>query len=317
MKSQDGVFTRMPGKVQRVAAVRQFNRFYTRQIGLLQEGLLDSPFSLTEVRVMYELGHRGETTAKQLADELGLDTGYLSRILRGFKDRGLITRNRSKTDGRQSVLRLTAQGRKAYRPLDRRSDAQVAAMLGSLTDAQQKGLVDSMSKIEGLLRPKPVLPSTLILRSHRPGDMGWIVHRHGILYSQEYGWDERFEALVAEIAAKFIQNYDPRKERCWIAERDGEIVGSVFLVKRSSTVAQLRLMFVEPNARGLGIGKRLVAECLRFAREARYKKVTLWTNSVLLAARHIYKEAGFQKIDGVPHKGFGHDLVAETWELRL
>lgn len=307
----------MPGMVSRVSAVRQFNRFYTRQIGLLQEGLLDSPFSLTEVRVMYELGHRGEATAKQLADELGLDTGYLSRILRGFKDRGLITRSRSNTDGRQSVLKLTTQGRKAYQPLDRRSDAQVAAMLGSLTDAQQKGLADSMSKIEGLLRPKSDLPVTFMLRSHRSGDMGWIVHRHGILYSQEYGWDERFEALVAEITAKFIQNYDPRKERCWIAERDGEIVGSIFLVKKSSTVAQLRLMYVEPNARGLGIGKRLVAECLRFAREARYKKVTLWTNSILLAARHVYKEAGFQKIDEEPHQGFGPDLVAETWELQL
>jgi N-acetylglutamate synthase-like GNAT family acetyltransferase len=186
-----------------------------------------------------------------------------------------------------------------------------------MTDAQQKGLVDSMSKIEGLLQPKSDLPVTFMLRSHRPGDMGWIVHRHGILYSQEYGWDERFEALVAEIAAKFIQNYDPRKERCWIAERDGEIVGSVFLVKKSGTVAQLRLMYVEPSARGLGIGKRLVAECLRFAREARYKKVTLWTNSILLAARHIYKEAGFQKIEEEPHQSFGHDLVAETWELQL
>jgi DNA-binding MarR family transcriptional regulator/N-acetylglutamate synthase-like GNAT family acetyltransferase len=307
----------MPETVPRVTAVRQFNRFYTRQIGLLQEGLLDSPFSLTEARVMYELGHRGETTAKQLADELGLDTGYLSRILRGFKDRGLITRSRSNTDGRQSVLKLTTQGRKAYQPLDRSSDAQVAAMLGSLTDAQQVGLVDSMSKIERLLGPKSDLPVTFMLRSHRPGDMGWIVHRHGILYSQEYGWDERFEALVAEIAAKFVQNYDPRKERCWIAERDGEIVGSVFLVKKSSTVAQLRLMYVEPNARGLGIGKRLVGESLRFAREARYKKVTLWTNSILLAARHIYKEAGFQKIDEEPHHGFGHDLVAETWEIQL
>lgn len=307
----------MPGKALRVAAVREFNRFYTRQIGLLQEGLLDSPFSLTEARVMYELGHRGETTAKLLAEELGLDNGYLSRILRGFKERGLITSSRSNTDGRQSVLRLTAQGRKAYRPLGRRSDTQVAAMLDSLTDTQQKGLVDSMSKIEGLLQPKSVVPVTIILRSHRPGDMGWVVHRHGILYSQEYGWDERFEALVAEIAAKFIQSYNPRKERCWIAERDGEIVGSVLLVKKSTTVAQLRLMFVEPNARGLGIGKRLVAECLRLAREARYKKVTLWTNSILLAARHIYKEAGFLKIDEEPHQGFGHDLIAETWELQL
>lgn len=301
----------------RVDAVRSFNRFYTKQIGVLHEGLLGSPYSLTEVRVLYELAHREEPTAAELGKELGLDAGYLSRILRGFEKRGLVARVRSRTDGRQSLLSLTANGKKAFAPLNARSHDEVAGMLGRLSAAEQDRLVVAMRAIETLLgaRPEPKVP--YLLRPHQPGDMGWIIHRHGALYAQEYGWDETFEALVAEIAAKFIQSFDPKRERCWIAEREGEIVGSVFLVRRSKTVGKLRLMYVEPKARGLGIGSRLVEECIRFARQAGYRKMVLWTNSVLAAARHIYEKAGFRLIHEEPHHSFGHDLVGETWELKL
>src|SRR5512139_971582 len=271
---------------QRVDAVRSFNRFYTKQIGVLREGLLGSPYSLTEVRVLYELAHRSLPTAAELGRELGLDAGYLSRILRNFERRGLVAKARSRADGRQSLLSLRARGRKAFAPLNARSHDEVAAMLALLSVTEQGRLIEAMRTIQALLgdRAEPKVP--YLLRSHRPGDMGWIIHRHGALYAQEYGWDETFEALVAEIAAKFIRNLDPQRERCWIAEREGEIVGSVFLVQKSKTVAKLRLMYVEPKARGLGIGKRLVEECIRFARHAGYRKITLWTNSVLLAARH-------------------------------
>ena len=302
---------------QRVSAVRRFNRFYTRKIGLLQQGYLSSPFSLAEVRVLYELAHQDKLTASGLGRELGLDPGYLSRFLQGFAKRGLIARTRSKTDGRQSLLALTRRGQEAFAPLQARSRDEIGAMLAGLSAADRDRIVEAMHTIEGLLGARPEPKAPYMLRPHRPGDMGWVIHRHGVLYAQEYGFDERFEALVAEIVARFVQRYDPKRERCWIAEKDGEIVGSVFLVAHSKTVAQLRLLLVEPRARGLGIGARLVAECVRFARQAGYRKVTLWTNSVLVAARRIYEAAGFRLVHREPHESFGHDLVGEIWELRL
>ena len=305
---------------QRVAAVRRFNRFYTRQIGVLDEHLLHSELSLTEVRVLYELAHREQPTATALRKELGLDAGYLSRILAEFERRGLIKRVASETDGRQSVLALTAAGKRAFATLDERSQDEVRAMLGRLPAGEQRRLVEAMGDIERALGAGPEDPATkapYLLRPHRPGDLGWVVHRHGVLYAQEQGWDDRFEALVARVAADFIDRFDPRRERCWIAEREGEIVGSVCLVQRSKTVAQLRLLLVEPRARGMGIGARLVAECIRRAREIGYRKLVLWTNDILHAARHIYEQAGFALVKEEAHHSFGHDLVGQTWELRL
>lgn len=304
-----------------VREVRRFNRFYTRRIGVLQDGLLDSPFSLTEVRVLYELAHRGEPTAGELGRELGLDAGYLSRILTRFRSFRLIRRERSSVDGRESFLSLTAKGRRVFLPLEARSNRQVAALLRPIALSRQKRLVSAMHVIEDVLAPDEngaTPKSPYILRTHQPGDMGWVVHRHGVLYAQEYGYDERFEALVAEIVAEFIQNFDPKRERCWIAEKDGEIVGSVFLVRKSKTVCKLRLLLVEPSARGLGLGRRLVAECVRFGRQAGYKKMMLWTQSELDAARHLYKEAGFRRVERKAHQSWGRrDLIAETWELKL
>jgi len=302
---------------RRVGFVRRFNRFWTRQIGVLREGYLESPFSLTEVRILYELAHCDETTASELGEELGLDAGYLSRILRGFEKQGLIHKRPSEADGRRRLLRLTERGQEAFAPLDARSRDDVGAMLGGMSIERQEHLVGAMRTIEGLLsaRPEPEVP--YILRLHRPGDMGWVVHRHGVLYAREYGWDERFEALVAEIVAQFIQQYDPKLERCWIAEREGEIVGCVFLVRESEEIAKLRLLLVEPKARGLGIGSRLVEECVRFARQAGYRKITLWTNDVLDAARGLYERVGFRLVHGEPHHSFGYDLVGQTWELML
>lgn len=301
----------------RVDAVRRFNRLYTRRIGALRPGLLDSPFSLAEARLLYELAHRERPAAAELARDLGLDAGYLSRLLRGLERRRLISRERSKSDARQSLLSLTAAGRRTFATLDTRSSAEVRAMLGKLSDAGQRRLVEAMRDVERLLgaAPEPKVP--YLLRPHRPGDMGWVVHRHAALYAQEYGWDERFEALVAKIVAKFIDDFDPKRERCWIAERDGAIVGSAFLVKKSPTIAQLRMLYVEPDARGLGIGKRLVDECERFARDKGYKKIVLWTNSILHAARHIYEAAGYRLVAEEPHHSFGHRLVGQTWELKL
>ncbi len=303
-----------------VEAIRHFNRFYTRHIGVLQEGLLHSPFSLTEVRVLYELAHREQPTASKICDSLQLDRGYLSRILRRFTKSGLVERIPSPADGPETLLRLTRSGKTEFSRLDDLSNEQVSAMLDKLPRPQQAKLVTAMMEIERLLQgqgavAQPRMP--FILRRHRPGDMGWVVYRHGVLYAEEYGWDERFEALVAEIAAHFIQHFDPQRERCWIAERDGEIVGSVFLVKKSKTVAKLRLLLVEPKARGLGIGKRLVEECIQFARQAGYKTITLWTQSILGAARHIYQQAGFRIVARQRNHSFGHALVAETWQLQL
>jgi DNA-binding MarR family transcriptional regulator/GNAT superfamily N-acetyltransferase len=300
---------------QRVEAIRRFNRFYTRQIGVLTEGLLDSTFSLTEARVIYELAHHEQTIASALGDELGLDAGYLSRILQSFKKRGLIDTQPTQADRRQRILRLTQAGQDAFAVLNTRSAHQIEAMLSQVAPDDQQRLVAAMCSIEEILGAPPEHTAPYILRPHQPGDMGWVVYRHGVLYATEYGWDEHFEALVASVVAQFIQNYDPKRERCWIAEMHGEIVGSVFLVKQSDSVAKLRLLLVEPKARGLGIGTRLVAECIRLARRLGYTTLTLWTNSVLLAARHIYVQAGFKLVKEEPHHSFGHDLVGETWEL--
>jgi DNA-binding MarR family transcriptional regulator/N-acetylglutamate synthase-like GNAT family acetyltransferase len=302
---------------QRVEAMRRFNRFYTRQIGVLQEKLLRSPFSLAEARLIYELAQHEKTTATELCDELGMDPGYLSRILRSFKKRGLIDKRPSEIDGRQSLIWLTEQGQEAFSKLNAASQNEIVTMLTGLLEEEQNRLIDAMCTIELLLGAKPEHRVPYILRPPLPGDMGWVVHRHGVLYSQEYGWDEQFEALVADIVAKFIQNYDPKRERCWIAEKNGENVGSVFLVKQSDTVAKLRLLLVEPKARGLGIGTRLVNECIHFARQVGYKKLTLWTNNVLHAARHIYENTGFDLVHEEPHNSFGHDLIGETWDLGL
>ena len=302
---------------QRIATVRRFNRFYTKQIGLLGEGYLATPFSLTEARVLYELAHRERPSATELARELALDQGYLSRILHGFERRRLLTRTRSRSDGRQSHLALTARGRAAFAPLDRRSREDNAAMLARLAADEQRRLIDAIRTVESILGGEPERKTPYVLRPHQPGDMGWVVHRHGALYAQEYGFDERFEALVAGVVAKFVERYDPKRERCWIAEKDGEIVGSAFVVRRSRSVAQLRLLLVEPKARGLGIGERLVAECVRFARQAGYRTLTLWTNSVLRSARRIYQAAGFRRVHREKHRSFGRELVGETWELAL
>ncbi|HKC44943.1 MAG TPA: bifunctional helix-turn-helix transcriptional regulator/GNAT family N-acetyltransferase [Burkholderiales bacterium] len=302
---------------RRVASVRRFNRLYTQRIGALDEGLLKSPFSLAEVRVLYEVAHRSGATAAELARDLALDPGYLSRILGRLARRGLVRRTRSDADARRTLLDLTDKGAKTLGPLEARSSEDIRGLLGTLSDAEQTRLVGAMATIEALFGARPAGGAPYVLRPHRPGDIGWIVHRHAALYAQEYGWDEAFEALVAEVGAKFIRGYDAKRERCWIAERDGEAVGSVILVRKSNGVAQLRLLLVEPGARGLGIGTHLVEECIRFARHAGYRKIMLWTNSILHAARRIYEAAGFRLVSEKPHRSFGKDLVGQTWELDL
>jgi len=300
-----------------IESIRSFNRFYTRQIGVLEEGLLQSPYSLTEARIIYELAHHEQTTAAELASELKLDAGYLSRILRDFAQRGLIDKQPSETDGRQTVLSLTEAGQGAFALLNGRSRNQIEAMLNALSPADQNRLIESMNTIQALLGSTPERSVPYLLRPHQPGDMGWVVARHGIFYNSEYGFDETFEGLVAEITGEFIKHFDPKRERCWMAEMNGEIVGSVFIVKKSDEVAKLRLLIVDPKARGLGIGKRLVDECIRYARQVGYRKITLWTNNVLTAARHIYQSAGFKLVAEDPHHSFGRDLVGETWDLDL
>jgi DNA-binding MarR family transcriptional regulator/GNAT superfamily N-acetyltransferase len=302
---------------QRIAAVRRFTRFYTQRIGVLQEGLLRTRFSLTQGRVLYELANRAQPTASELARELGLDAGYLSRILRGFERQGLLRRAAAKSDGRQNLLSITDKGRKAFAPLNARSREEIGAMLGPLSASEQASLVDAMGAVERLLGAKPESRAPYVLRPPAPGDMGWVVSRHGALYAQEYGFDETFEALVAEIVARFVQSFDAKRERCWIAEKDGDNVGAVFVVGKSATVAQLRLLLVEPKARGLGIGARLVDETLRFARQAGYRRIVLWTQSNLAAARAIYQKAGFRLARTERHHSFGHDLIGEYWERKL
>ena len=300
-----------------VRAVRAFNRFYTQRIGVLQRGVLQSPYSLTEVRVLYELANGPDLTATDVQRLLGLDPGYLSRILRSFERSGVLLRERSEKDGRQSLIRLTVQGRKVFAALNARQTSDVQKMLQSVPRPARERLIGSMQTIQKVLDGNAPGGSKVSLRTHRPGDMGWVMFRHGVLYDSEYGWDERFEALVGEIVVNFIKSFDADRERCWIAEIDGERVGSIFLVKDSATVAKLRLLLVEPIARGHGVGKLLVNECIDFARNAGYRKLTLWTNSVLDAARHIHEVAGFELVKEEKHTNFGHNLTGQYWELVL
>ncbi len=308
-----------PSAAPRIEAVRRFNRFYTRQIGLLQEGLLESPYSLTEARVVYELAHHERTTATHLAEELDLDPGYLSRILARFHELGLVEKEPSERDRRRNLLSLTHEGREAFSRLNHASRSEIEAMLVGLSDGEQRSLVESMSTIERLLGAAAEHRAPYILRPPQAGDMGWVVHRHGVLYGREYGWNASFEALVAEVVAGFVRDFDPDRERCWIAEKDGENVGSVFVTRHPERdgVARLRLLLVEPAARGLGIGTRLVEECTRFARAAGYRTLTLWTNSVLESARRLYRREGYRRVREEPHHSFGEDLVGETWEMEL
>ena len=299
--------------MSRIDAVRRFNRFYTRRIGALQDRFLGAPYSLPQARVLYELGERREATASELGGDLDLDLGYLSRLLQGLRRNGLVQGQASAADARRVQLSLTPKGRKAYQQLDARSRDEVAAMLGKLAAPEQARLVGALTTVESVLERK----DTIALRSHRPGDMGWVIQAHGRLYFEEYGWDERFEALVAQIAADFIKNFNAKSERCWIAELDGEPVGSVFVVQESKTVAKLRLLILEPRARGRGLGRRLVEECIAFARAKGYRKLVLWTQSNLAAARHIYKTAGFKLAKRQRHREFGVPLVGEYWSLDL
>jgi DNA-binding MarR family transcriptional regulator/GNAT superfamily N-acetyltransferase len=301
----------------RIQRVRRFNRFYTKQIGVLRRGLLSSRFSLPQVRVMYELNAGECKTAVDLIDKLGLDPGYVSRLLTEFRRQGLVTRSPSDSDGRQNLLRLTAKGAKEFATLNARQNEEVQTMLSQLSSDEQERLVDSMRRIHQLLASDSETSGAPVIRQHRAGDMGWVLERHAVLYSREYGWGESFEALVARIIADFIKTYDSKVERCWIAEIGGERAGSVFLVKASATIAELHLLLVEREARGNGLGTELVSRCVRFARAARYRKISLQTNSILLAARHIYEKAGFKLVEAKRHSHYGRGLVGEKWELKL
>jgi DNA-binding MarR family transcriptional regulator/GNAT superfamily N-acetyltransferase len=307
----------MSAASQRIAAVRRFNRFYTRQIGVLRRNYLDSPYSLGEMRVLYELAHGGARTASDIGRALDLDAGYLSRVLRDFEKRGFISRETSPDDARQTHIALTARGEKAFAPFEKRSQEQTGSMLKTLSADEQARLVGAMTTIEGLLGGGVAAKREYTLRPHRTGDLGWIVTRHAELYRQEYGWTEPFEGLCAQIVADFDNNFDPKLERCWIAEMNGENVGCVMLVKDKPGVARLRLLLVDPKARGLGLGQRLVDECVRFARKAGYKKITLWTHSILAAARHTYEKAGFSLTSSEKKRSWGKDVVAEYWDLTL
>lgn len=302
-----------------VKAIRQFNRFYTARIGAL-DPYLGSPMSLTDVRVLYELAHRAQPVASEIGKALGLDAGYLSRILRRFEDAGWLARGPHPDDARQSLLALTEAGHAAFAPLQQKSRDEAAALVQPLGPGERQRLVDAMGAIEALLDPAhaaPARPATAVLRDPAPGDIGWVVQQHGEIYAREYGWNSEFEALVAEIAARFIRKFQPGWERCWIAELNGERVGAVFVARKSATAAQLRLLLLAPQARGLGLGARLTDECIAFARRKGYRKMVLWTNSCLTAARGIYAARGFQLTKSEPYEGFGQQLVGETWELRL
>lgn len=301
-----------------VEAVRRFSRFYTHRIGALEESLLGSGLSLSEGRIVFELGRRGEWTASGISADLGLDPGHVSRLLGALEKRRLISRKRSEADGRQAIVSLTTRGRERYQFVDTRSKDAVCALLAPLSPADQHRLLSAMATIETLTGDGAAPRVPYIIRPNRPGDIGWVVSRHAALYADEYGWDETFEGAVAEIASNYIKNFDAKRERCWIAEREGEIVGSVFLVRGpEERTAKLRLLYVEPSARGLGIGARLVAECRQFARAAGYERIVLWTNSILVSARRIYEAAGYRVVGSEPHRSFGHDLVGETWQLDL
>ena len=300
-----------------ISAVRAFNRFYTRKLGVLDQHLLKSPFSLSEARVLYELATQEDLAAKEIGIELGLDPGYLSRIVQNFDEDGLITRKPLASDRRQYQLALTAKGRQAQAKLERSSQDEVGAMIAKLSATGGRRLTEAMATIENLLEPPERARPSFLLRSHRVGDMGWVISRQSIAYADEYGWDISYEALVAEICAQFIKNYDALREHCWIAEADGKPLGSVFLVRASDELAKLRLLLVEKEARGLGIGRALVEQCVRSAREKGYKKMTLWTQSILVAARKIYQDAGFVLVASEPHRSFGQSLIGETWERDL
>jgi DNA-binding MarR family transcriptional regulator/GNAT superfamily N-acetyltransferase len=300
----------------RVAAIRAFNRFYTARIGVLRDGLLRTPHSLTEARVLYELGQREVTEVADLRREMDIDAGFLSRLLARLQRNGLVARERSEDDARRQRVRLTDEGRAAFAELDRRSTDEVGAVLDALSEDDQRRLVGAMDAVREVLTPAPATTG-FVLRGPRPGDLGWIVQRHGALYAQQYGWDESFEALVAQIVAEYAREHDPRREAAWIAEVDGEPAGCVLCVRREADVAQLRLLLVEPRARGRGIGGRLIEECLRFAQHAGYERITLWTNDVLHEARRLYERAGFELVESAPHHSFGQDLVEQTWARAL
>ena len=303
---------------EHVAAVRRFNRFYTQRLGVLRDGWLDTSFSLSEARVLYEIKQRDRATATDIGRDLGLDAGYLSRMLRDFQKRGLIRKDVSPDDGRQSFLFMTALGTKAFAPLEERTRQQVTAMLGTIAEPEQNRLVSAMQTIETLMDGKPKAAPDVTLREPKPGDFGTIVSRHGVLYAQEYGWAENFEGLCAQIVADFVNNFDPKHERCWIAEVNGQFAGSVMLVKDAvEDVARLRLLLVEPSARGLGLGRKLTEECIAFARSCGYRKITLWTHQVLTAARHIYENCGFKLISNEKRRSWGQPVVSEIWELTL
>jgi DNA-binding MarR family transcriptional regulator/GNAT superfamily N-acetyltransferase len=298
----------------RIAALRRFNRFYTHRIGVLREGLSQSRFSLTEARVLYELANRSGPTATELATALDLDTAYLSRILRQFETEGLLTRSPSPIDRRQNILALTQTGHGAFAPLDAAAKREASALLDRMPPPEQEALLGSMARIESLLT-ETATPWTL--RPPEPGDIGWVIARHGALYAAEYGFNEQFEALVAQVAGAYLAKSDPLTERCWIAEQNGVRLGSVFLMRKAEGIGRLRLLIVEPSARGFGIGKGLVLACIAFARQAGYRKLTLWTNDILLAARGIYRAAGFKLVASAPHSDFGPSMVGEDWELDL
>jgi DNA-binding MarR family transcriptional regulator/N-acetylglutamate synthase-like GNAT family acetyltransferase len=301
-----------------VSAIRAFNRFWTQQIGLLQAGLVDTPYSLTEARLLFELAQRESTDLADLRGALRLDAGYLTRIVGRLKDAGLITAERSPDDGRRQVIRLTGQGRAEFGTLDARSSEATASMLEGIAAADRRRLVAAMATIEDTLAPRPAEPPRgYLLREPGPGDLGWMVGRNGAVYAAEYGWDQSYEALVARIVADFAQHHDPARQRAWIAEVDGEPVGCVLCVRRDEDTAQLRILLVDPAARGLGIGARLVEECIRFARTAGYRSLVLWTNDVLVSARRLYEAAGFKLVDEEAHHSFGHDLVGQMWRLDL
>lgn len=311
---------------QRATRLRAFNRFYTRSVGALNEHLLDCGFSLPESRLLWELAHHDGVSAATLARDLDLDPGYLSRLLRELKERRLVDSERSPEDARQTLLRLSDSGRAAFAPLNERSQQAASALLSRLPEADQQRVMQALQTVEQLLGTVAAAPaSPVTLRPHAAGDIGWVIERHGALYAQEYGWDARFEALVAHVAARFLEQFDPAREACWIAERAGEPLGSVFLVQArdedsnepEAGTAQLRLLLVEPGARGLGLGKRLVARCTSFARQAGYRRIRLWTQSCLVAARSLYTAEGYRLVNSAPHHSFGHDLVAEDWEMAL
>lgn len=300
------------------AAVRRFNRFYTARIGALGAFHLGTPYSLTEARLLYELGERGPATAAVLAQALETDPAQVSRAVVRLERAALVTRTRDARDGRAFSLAPTAKGRAEFRKLDRLSRDRTGALLAPLDAAARSRLLEALRAVEAVLSPAPATPPAVVIRPHRPGDLGWVVSRHGAYYAEEYGWDASFEALVAGVAKAFIDDFDPAREACWMAEIDGQRVGSVCLVKKSATVAKLRLLIVDPQARGFGIGTRLVQECVAFARRAGYRRITLWTNSILDAARHLYEQAGFVRVEvGPPERAFGQELVFETWELDL